>query len=152
MQNNYTVIIRPIDGKIGIVPRMRDYKIKFRNAKEANSVDVFVNGNKALNEVKVYEEDNNFVVEVKDVDTSKQLTVNCKGNNIEIEAVRIINEDINSIITDLPIKTKIKEQIASIIFSDIDIKQKRIQIKKIKELDKRFVRMFIKLLEYIAEI
>ena len=152
MQNNYTVIIRPIDGKIGIVPRMREYKIKFRNAKEANSVDVFVNGNKALNEVKAYEEDNNFVVEVKDVDTSKQLTINCKGNDIEIEAVRIINEDINSIITDLPIKTKIKEQIASIIFSDIDIKQKRIQIKKIKGLDKRFVRMFIKLLEYIAEI
>ena len=34
----------------------------------------------------------------------------------------------------------------------LEIKLKRIQIKKIKELDKRFIRMFIKLLEYIAEI
>ncbi len=152
MQNNYTVIIRPIDGKIGIVPRLRNYKIKFRNVKEADLVDVYVNGAKAMLEMKTYEEDNNFVVEVFDVDTSKQLTINCKGRDIEIEAVRIINEDINSIITDLPISTKTKESIASIIFSDIDIKRKRIGIKKIKGLDKRFIRMFIKLLEYISEI
>ena len=66
--------------------------------------------------------------------------------------VFIINEDINSIITDLPIKTKVKEEIAKVIFSDLDIKKKRIQIKKIRDLDKRFKRMFIKLLEYIAEI
>ena len=152
MQNNYTVIIRPVDGKVGIIPRLRDYKIKFRNAKEADSVDVCINGTNALNEVKTYEEDNNFVVEVKNVDTSKQLTVNCKGKDIEIEAVRIINEDINSIITDLPIETKLKEKIASIIFSNLDMKHKRIEIKKIKGLDKKFIRMFIKLLEYIAEI
>ncbi len=152
MQNNYTVIIRPIDGKIGIVPRLRDYKIKFRNVKEPDSVDVFINGSKAINEIKTYEEDNNYVVEVKEVDTSKQLTINCKGKDIEIEAVRIINEDINSIITDLPIETKMKELIASTVFSDKDIKQKRIAIKKIKNLDKRFIKMFIKLLEYIAEI
>ena len=152
MQNNYTVVIRPIDGKVGIIPKYRDYKIKFRNTRQASSIDIFINGDKALNETKVYEEDNNFVVFIKDVDTSKQLTINCKGQDIEIEAVRIINEDINSIITDLPIETRKKEQIASIIFSELDIKQKRIQIKKIKGLDKRFIRMFIKLLEYIAEI
>ena len=152
MQNNYTVIIRPIDGKIGIVPKYRDYKIKFRNTKKATLVDVYLDSTKLTEEIKTYEEDNNFVVEVSRVDTSKQLTINCKGNNIEIEAVRIINEDINSIITDLPIKTKLKEKIANIIFSDLDIKKKRIEIKKIKELDKRFIKMFIKLLEYIAEI
>jgi SHS2 domain-containing protein len=100
----------------------------------------------------VYEEDNDFIVDIKDVDTTKQLTVNCKGKDLEINAVRIINEDVNSIISDLGIPTKLKEIIADIFFSDLDIKQKRIQIKKIKGLDKRFVRMFIKLLEYIAEI
>ena len=102
--------------------------------------------------VKTYEEDNNFIVEVLNVDTTKELVINCKGKDIEINASRIINEDINSIITDLPIETVIKEKIANVIFSDLDIKKKRIQIKKIKELDKRFIRMFIKLLEYVAEI
>ena len=45
-----------------------------------------------------------------------------------------------------------KEEIADIIFSDLDIKAKRIKIKKLRGLDGRFTRMFIKLLEYIAEI
>ena len=75
-----------------------------------------------------------------------------KGKDIEINAIRIINEGVNSIISDLKIPTRLKEQIAEIFFSNIDIKLKRIRIKKLKGLDKRFERMFINLLEYIAEI
>jgi hypothetical protein len=71
---------------------------------------------------------------------------------LEINAVRIINEDINSILSDLPIKTSLKEDINKLIFSDLEIKRKRIEIKKIKGLDSRFKRMFIKLLEYVSEI
>ena len=115
-------------------------------------IEVYVNKDKLSDNIKTYEEDNNFIVEVMDVDTTKELIINCRGKDIEINAVRIINEDINSIITDLPIETVTKEKIASIIFSDLEIKKKRIQIKKIRELDKRFIRMFIKLLEYVAEI
>ena len=152
MQNNYTVIIHPIDGKTEIIPKFRDYKIRFRNSRVADSVDIYINGSKANLEFESYEDDNDFVVDIKNVDTTKQLTVNCKGKDIEINAVRIINEDINSIITDLKIPTKLKEDIANIFFSNLEIKQKRIEIKKLKGLDKRFVRMFIKLLEYIAEI
>ncbi len=152
MQNNYTVIIRPIEGKTDIIPKYRDYKIRFRNTRIADSVDVYLNNEKDKVEYRVYEDENDFVVDLKNVDTTKQLVVNCKGRDIEINAVRIINEDINSIITDLKISTKLKEQIASIIFSDMDVKLKRIEIKKLRGLDKRFVRMFIKLLEYIAEI
>ena len=115
-------------------------------------INVLINKEKYEKDVIGYEEDNNFVLEVKNVDTTKELNINLKGRDIEINAVIIINEDINSIITDLPIETVTKEKIANIIFSDLDVKKKRIQIRKIKKLDKRFVRMFIKLLEYIAEI
>ena len=152
MQNNYTVIIHPIEGKTGIVPKNRNYKIRFRNTRKADNVEVYLNGDKNVLMFDYYEDENDFVVSIKNVDTTKQMTVNCKGKDIEINAVRIINEDINSIITDLKITTKLKEKIAQIFFSDIDVKLKRIQIKKLKGLDKRFVRMFIKLLEYIAEI
>ncbi len=62
------------------------------------------------------------------------------------------NKDVNSIISDLGIPTNTKEEIASIFFGDMDIRLKRIKIKKLKGIDKRFIRMFIKLLEYIAEI
>ena len=152
LQNNYTLIIHPSEGKTEIIPRLRDYKIRFRNTRTADSVEIFLNGEMANLEYECYEDENDFVVDIKNVDTTKQLTVNCKGKDIEINAVRIINEDVNSIISDLKITTKLKEEIANIFFSDLDIKVKRIRIKKLHGLDRRFVRMFIKLLEYLAEI
>ena len=152
LQNNYTLIIHPVEGKTEIIPRLRDYKIRYRNTRTADSVEIYLNGNLANLEYECYEDENDFVVDIKGVDTTKQLTVNCKGKDIEINAVRIVNEDVNSIISDLKITTKLKEEIANIFFSDLDIKVKRIRIKKLHGLDRRFVRMFIKLLEYLAEI
>ena len=94
------------------------------------------------------------MVEVKHVKTSSQLSINCKGKDIEIDAVRLINEDIDSIINDLQIKTNLKEMLANIIFSDMDIKKKRIAIRKLKQvgLDKKFISMFMKLMEYASQI
>ena len=152
MQNNYTLIIHPIEGKTEIIPKVRNYKIRFRNTRTADEVEIYINGEKANLVYESYEDEKDFVVDIKNVDTTKQLTVNCKGKDIEINAVRIINEDVNSIISDLKISTKLKEQIANIFFSNADIKTKRINIRKLRILDRRFVKMFIKLLEYIAEI
>ena len=146
LQNNYTLIIHPVEGKTEIIPRYRNYKVRFRNTRTADSVDIYINGDKANLEYVCYEDENDFVVDVKGVDTTKQLTINCKGKDIEINAVRIINEDVNSIISDLKIKTSLKEEIASIFFSDLDIKTKRIRLKKLRGLDQRFKRMFIKLI------
>ena len=66
----------------------------------------------------------------------------------------LINEDIDSIISDLQIKTLLKEQISRIIFSNLSIERKRMEIKKMQKrgLDKVFVNMFMKLLEYVAQI
>jgi alpha-glucosidase (family GH31 glycosyl hydrolase) len=154
MSNNYTVIIHPVEGKTEIIPRLRNYIIKFRNTKKADDIELFSNNEKATNRFEAISIDNDFIVKVFDVDTTKQLTINCKGKDIEIDAVRIINEDINSILSDLKIKTSLKEEIASILFTDQDIKLKRIAIKKLKKkgLDQVFIKMFMKLLEYIAEI
>lgn len=152
MPNNYTVIIRPIDGKKGIVPDNRNYKIVFRNTKRANDVLVYFN-NEKLN-YNSYVKDNDFIVEVENVSTVGQLTINCKGRDIEIDAVRIINDDVESIISDLQIETRLKELIDGILFSDLTIKKKRIEIRKLtkKGLEKKFVKLFLKILEYIQEI
>ena len=150
--NNFTAIIRPTEGKSGIVPKVRSYKVRFRNTRKPNEVIVFV-GNERQKESNSYVDDNDFVVEVNDVSSVKQVSINCKGSDIEIEADRIINDDIDTIISDLKIKTSLKEEIASVLFSDSEIKQKRIQIRKLKKrgLTGKHIRMFIKLLEYIAE-
>lgn len=152
LQNNYTVIIRPVEGKSGVIPELRDYKIRFRNTRQADDVVVYV-GNSVV-AANSYVEDNDFVVEVNDVPTTIQLTINCKGKNIEIDATRIMNEDIDLVIGDLKIPTRLKEEIANIFFCDDTINKKRIKIRKLRKegLESVFVHMFLKLLEYIKEI
>lgn len=152
MQNNYTVIIRALEGKTGIIPATRNYRIRFRNTREANDVIVYI-GKNQVNSVS-YVDDTDFVVEVNNVSTVEQLTINCKGKDIEIDAVRLINEDIDSIVSDLQIKTCIKEELANIIFSEMTIDKKRIEIKKLKKkgLDDKFIKMFRDLLKYMGQI
>lgn len=152
MPNNYTVIVRATEGKSGIVPEKRNYKFVFRNTKKAQDVIVYFN-DEQINS-RSYAQGSNFIVEVEDVPTIGQLTLNCKGKNIEIDAVRIINEDIESIISDLPLETEMKEKIDSILFSDLTIKKKRIEIRKLEKigLEKKFIKLFLELLGYINQI
>ncbi len=151
LKNNYTLIIHPVEGDISLLPPERSYKIRFRNTRQADNVSVYLNQD-ILNNIVSYEDANDFVVEIKNVDPKKQLTINCKGRDIEIDATRIINEDINAIINDMNISTKLKEEIAQIVFSDLEIHRKRIELRKIRNLNSKVKKMFLKLLEYIAEI
>ena len=47
-----------------------------------------------------------------------------------------------------------KEQIDEVIFSEIPMKKKRIAVRKLrrKGLEQKFVRLFLKLLEYIEQV
>lgn len=150
--NNYTITIRPTDGKLDVVPEKRTFKIRFRNTKLAPYISVKINDE----EVKVpsYIDGKDFIVEVPFVLNSQTVIVNCHGNDIDIDAFRLINEDIDSIINDLQIETSLKEKIALILFSSDDIKQKRIAIRKLRKegLSPLFLKLFIRLLEYVGEI
>ena len=152
LRNNYTVIIRSIDGKSGIVPERRNYKMVFRNTKQAENVTIYFNSDK-LNSTN-YVDGNDFIVEVRNVPTMGQLTINCKGKDIEIDAVRLINDDFDSILMDLMIDTYLKEEIASIIFDEeLPISKKRILLRKLRKkgLSKEYLGLFLKLLDYIGE-
>lgn len=151
LRNNYTVIIRSIDGKSGIVPERRNYKMVFRNTKQAENVTIYFNADKLDSEN--YVDGNDFIVEVKNVPTIGQLTINCKGKDIEIDAVRLINDDFDSILMDLKINTYLKEEIAEIIFGDLPMNKKRIALRKLKKkgLSKEYISLFLKLLDYINE-
>ncbi len=152
LKNNYTVIFRSIDGKSGIVPPKRNYKIVFRNVKQADNVNAYFN-NEKINS-KSYVDGNDFIVEVKQVPTIGQLTISCKGNDIEIDAVRVINDDIKSILLDSQIGTYLKEEIDDIMFSQLSIGKKRIEIRKLrrKGLSREYMNLFLKLLEYMSEL
>lgn len=152
LPNNYTVIIRALEGKSGIVPNKRNYKFRFRNTKEAKDIIAFFNNEPV--EHKAYVEENDFVVEIMDMPTIGQLTLNCKGNDIEIEAVRLINAEIENIISDLQIDTLLKEKIDAVLFSELPVKKKRIGVRKLKRkgLERKFIKLFLKLLEYIEQV
>ncbi len=152
MPNNYTVIIKALEGKSGIVPEYRNYKLVFRNVKKAEEVVVY--DNKVKIESKNYVHGNDFIVEVKNVKSINQLTVNCKGKDIEIAATRVINEDIFHIIDDLQIETTLKEKVDEVIFGDLPINKKRIAIRKLrnKGLEQKFVKLFLNLLEYMSQV
>lgn len=152
LQNNYTLIIRSIEGKTGIVPEKRNYKIRFRNTKYAEDVIVYFDSNQ-IQVANKYVDNNDFIVEINDVPTIGQLTINCKGKDIEIDAVHVINEDIDEILSDLQIETTLKEKIAEILFSNLEIKEKRLKIRKLKKynLDKSFINLFLKLIDYIRD-
>ena len=82
------------------------------------------------------------------------MTINCKGKDIEIAAERLINDEIEEILSDLPIETEMKERIDNILFGDLPINKKRIAIRKLKKLglEKKFIKVFLKLLEYLNEV
>lgn len=152
LKNNYTVIIHPVSGKNGIITPTRNYKIRFKNTRKAKDVLVYLNQD--IYSYDSYVDDTDFIVEINDVPTSKQLSINCKGKDIEIDSLRLINEDIDSIISDLQIKTTLKDMIANIIFSDMPFAKKRIALRKLKRngLESKFIKMFLKLIEYAEEV
>ena len=153
MPNNYTLIIRSVEGKSGIAPDKRNYKIRFRNTKYAEDVVAYFDTTQ-IEITNKYIDDNDFIVELNDVGTVGQLTINCKGADIEIDAVRVINEDLDIILSDLQIETKLKEKIAAILFSDDSTKDKRMKITKLKKdnLDGSFIKLFKMIIDYTSEL
>ena len=152
LPSNYTVIIRTLEGNRGVVEDYRNYKIRFRNTKRADNVIAYFNDT----QIKTisYVDDTDFIVEAEHVPSIGQFTLNCKGKDIEIDAIRLINDDIDSILLDLPINTVLKEKISSIMFSELPIKRKRIEIRKLRKynLGREYIKLFLKLLEYIGTI
>ncbi len=152
-ENDFSVSIEPFEGTTAVVPEKRNYIIRFRNTKFTDGVQVF------LNEVNIayrrYTDETDFVIEFDDVPVSGKLLIFCKGQDIEINASRVINEDLESIISDLAIPTELKEEIDKIIFDpETTIREKRILVKKLRRqgLDRISIKMFMKLFEYMAEL
>lgn len=150
-KSNYTLIIRPVEGDMNSLLPTRDYKIVFRNTKKSDNVVVNEN-DKVLDNIETEVTETDFIVYIKNVSTRSQLVINCYGQDIEIDSVKLIKDDIESILFDLKIYTNLKDEIASIVYDDtLSLGKKRIAIKKLKRkgLDPRSVKIFLRLLDYM---
>lgn len=147
VDNGYKFTMKRKDGNFNI--SNRNYLLRFRNMKSPSKVIV-----KYQNKEEIYQyeiEKNDLIIKLDDMNPYEPLEVNIIGNNIEIETISVINEEIEGILDDLEINTIIKEEIDSIIFSDLPIKKKRIGLRKLRKsgLEPKYINMFIGLLEFI---
>ena len=154
-KDNYKLTILPVEGKVGVAPSKRSYKVRFKNTKPTSKVTSYVASTQINNNC--YKDEADLIVEVDDIPSNEQLTIICSGQDIEIEALRILSDDIISIISDLPIKTSLKQKIDNIMFSnELDLPKKRIAIRKLanekERLEKKYIVLLLKLLEYINEV
>lgn len=150
--DNYAVSIRTSEGNAAVIPNYRDYNIIFKNTQNVLSVKVSLNGKNI--EYYTSDEGNDFIVSVKHIDTTKELIVRVSGQKIDIDSMQLINEDLDSIINDLKIKTSLKEEVAKIVFSNLPVNKKRIEIKKLraKGLDSTFAKMLVNIYTYLEEL
>ena len=147
VDNGYKFTMKRKDGNFNI--SNRNYLLRFRNMKSPSKVIV-----KYQNKEEIYKheiEKNDLIIKLNDMNPYETLEVNIIGNNIEIETISVINEEIEGILDDLEINTILKEEIDSIIFSDLSIKKKRIGLRKLRKsgLEPKYINMFIGLLEFI---
>lgn len=147
VDNGYKFTMKRKDGNFNI--SNRNYLLRFRNMKSPSKVIV-----KYQNKEENYKheiEKNDLIIKLNDINPYETLEVNIIGNNIEIETISVINEEIEGILDDLEINTILKEEIDSIIFSDLPIKKKRIGLRKLRKsgLEPKYINMFIGLLEFI---
>ena len=88
--------------------------------------------------------------------TYKQEIRKMKQDNDEsgYEYLKKLNDDLESILNDLPIATKVKNTIGEILMSNSSIQEKRIAVRKLSKigLNPKYVTLFLKLLEYMAEV
>ena len=147
VDDGYTFTLKRKDGNLN-VPN-RNYTFKFRNMKSPDKV--LVKRNNTVAEVPFESIKNDLIVKINDVNCFEPLEVKILGTNIEIETISVINEEIGGILDDLEINTELKEYIDSIIFSDLPMNKKRIELRKLKKkkLEPKYITMFIGLLEFI---
>ena len=150
--NIHMFVIMPVEGRGGVIPAKRNYEIKFRNTKTPKDIKIYEND--VIVNHQFEPDGNDFTLKFNQVETASQIKIVFSGEDLYINEFRKINEDIEDIISDLVIKTALKEKINEIIFKNIDIKKKRIEIKKLKKLglEKKFINLFLDLLEYVSNI
>lgn len=147
-ENNYTFTIHRESGK-NLISK-RNYVIRFKNIKNITEVNI---NDKTITYNYYYDKDD-FIIVINSLITGRDLTINIKGNNSLVSSVSLVNEEIKEILYDINIRTSLKEELDKVLFSDIDVRKKRIAIRKLKRkgLDSKYIKIFINLLEYIQKI
>ena len=147
-QDNYTFNIKRKDGKNLL--NKRNYILRFKNIKNITEVNI----NDKMAKYTCYYDKDDFIISVENFIVGRDLEINIKGNETIVSSITYINEEIKDILYDLQIETTLKEKLDEILFSDLEVRKKRIKLRKLKKkgLDTKYIKIFINLLEYVEKI
>ena len=146
--DNYIFKIRRKDGKNLL--STRSYILRFKNMRNINEVNI----NDKIVKYNYYYDKDDFIIKIDNYIVGRELEINIKGRDTFVSSVRYINEEIKDILYDLQIETNLKDKIDEVLFSDLEVRKKRIKLRKLKRrgLDSKYIKIFINLLEYIEKI
>lgn len=147
-KDNYTFSIKRGEGKNLL--SNRNYILRFKNTKNVTEINI----NDKLVKYNCHYDKDDLVIKIDNVIVGRDFEINIKGNDIFVSSVRYINEEIKDILYDLQLETELKDKIDEVLFSELEIRKKRIKLKKLKRkgLDSKYIKIFINLLEYIEKI
>lgn len=146
IEGGFTLTLRPIDGKKGIISEFRNYKFVFRNIMDTSDITID-NKNNDVPFNKTYN-GLDLILEVNNVCTNLELNITLK-NTKEIKNIINPYKELESIISEYNIKTTLKEKIYNIIVNK-DIKNKKSEIKKLKKekLDEKIIKDLENLIKF----
>ena len=145
--NSYTLKIGNASNS-NLVPNTRNYRVRFKNTSFAN---VVVNGVNFNDYISI--EGNDLVVNINNASSTSSYVINVSSDNgLSLSQEKYIYEDIKSILEDLEIETRLKEKIDAVLFSDLPIKNKRIEIRKLRKakLEAKYIKVFLSLLDILS--
>lgn len=129
----------------GIIGNNRNYKLRFKNIKMPKNINITLDDNKLY--FISYIEDNDLIIMLEDIKITDKLVINVDSS--EIEASKVIDTEIDDIINQLVIETNLKIKVNELMFSNIEVKNKRIEIRKLEKqgLSKSLIEVLLKLVE-----
>lgn len=137
------------EDKSNIASKERNYKIVIRNT-EATNVEVTVEDKSV--EVSTLLKNSNTIIKINNIN-AHEIQIKYISNKNNINQIKI-EDDLRDVLEGLEIETKLKEKIDEILFSDLTIRKKRIEIRKLKKqgLESKYIQMFLNLLEYMESV
>ena len=137
------------EDKSNIASKERNYKIVIRNT-EATNVEVTVEDKSV--EVSTLLKNSNTIIKINNINANG-IQIKYISNKNNINQIKI-EDDLRDVLEGLEIETKLKEKIDEILFSDLTIRKKRIEIRKLKKrgLESKYIKMFLNLLEYMESV
>ena len=128
----YTIDIKPIEGKSGVIPELRNYTLVFKNIKNPSLVLVKTMEKTLPFSIKRVGKD--IIIDIKNINTLELVTIKLKSEDM-LENLYMYEDNVNidNFIKDLEVPNNLKDKVKDILLSNDNFTGffKRLELKKL---------------------